>query len=312
VKRNEATEAEAGTPSHASTPTDWPVARDRALALVSTRRPLLIVSDFDGTLAPISSDPLGARIVPLARSAIRRLARIENDHPDRARIVVLSGRSSVDVAGRVRVGGVRYLGNHGLEAGALARRARAEALQVNVDPQLLDFIEPTESLAAAVAESLGRPDWLFVELKGPSVAFHFRQAEDPDAAREALLNAIDAAEREAGGTGMVQFEGRRIVELRPAGAGGKGAAMERLIARDRPGAVLVMGDDVSDAEAFRVVHAARERGDIDDGLTIGVHGASETPRDVVDAADTILASPEDAARVLAAVAAALDRKDASV
>jgi trehalose 6-phosphate phosphatase len=264
----------------------------------------MVVSDFDGTISPINSDPLGAEIVPLARRAVRRLARLAEARPDRLSVVVLSGRASLDVAGRVRVGGVRYLGNHGLEAGSLARRARAEGLAVTIDPALSEFIAPTEVLARRVAARLRDPDWLFVELKGPSVAFHFRQAPDTDAAREAVLAAIDATEREAGGTGMIRFEGRRIVELRPEGAGRKGRAMERLIARDRPGAILVMGDDVSDAEAFRVVGAARRRGELD-GLVLGVHGANETPREVVEAADAILASPRDAGRVLAAVASAV-------
>jgi trehalose-6-phosphatase len=107
---------------------------------------------------------------------------------------------------------------------------------------------------------------------------------------------------------MTRFEGRRIVELRPEGAGGKGMAMERLIARDHPGAVLAMGDDVSDAEAFRVVIAARRRGELD-GLVLGVTGANETPPQVVAAADAILASPRDAGRVLAAVAKAVAASD---
>jgi trehalose-phosphatase len=282
----------------------WRDIRERAVDLVNARPPLLVVTDFDGTISPINPDPMGAVIVPMARRAIRRLAHVAEAHPERLSVVVLSGRGSLDVAGRVRVGGVRYLGNHGIEAGALARRARAEGLAVSIDPALERYSGTTEALARAVAAKLGEPDWLFVELKGPSVAFHFRQAPDTDAAREAVLRAIEASEREAGGTGMIQFEGRRIVELRPAGAGGKGQAMERLIARDHPGAVLVMGDDVSDAEAFRVVVAARERGELD-GLALGVHGANETPAGVVAAADAILATPRDAGRLLAAVAAAV-------
>jgi trehalose 6-phosphate phosphatase len=285
-------------------PLPWPEIRRRAVDLVRARPPLLVVSDFDGTISPINPDPLGAEIVPLARRAIRRLARLAEARPDRLSVVVLSGRASLDVAGRVRVGGVRYLGNHGLETASLPRRARAEGLAVTIDPALSEFSAPTELLARGVADRLGRPDWLFVELKGPSVAFHFRQARDADAAREQVLAAIDATEREAGDTGMIRFEGRKIVELRPAGAGGKGMAMERLIARERPGAVLVMGDDVSDAEAFRVVIAARQRGELE-ALALGVTGANETPPDVVAAADAILASPRDAGRVLAAVASAV-------
>jgi trehalose 6-phosphate phosphatase len=282
-------------------------ARDRALGLVRGRPPLLIVTDFDGTLSPIVLEPMAAVIEPLARSALRRLARVAERQPDRVQVVVLSGRTSLDVAGRVRVGGVRYLGNHGLEAGALRRRGRPEMLAVRADPTLEPFVPTTAALAEAVADRLGRPDWLFVELKGSSVAFHFRQARDVDAAREDVLAAIDAAERdqETDRAAMARLEGRRIVELRPVGAGGKGAAVQRLIERGRPGGVLMLGDDRSDAEGFEVIVDARRRGELD-GLAVAVHGARETPPEVDAAADFVLATTHDAARLLSAVARALD------
>ena len=54
-----------------SSPPGTPIAvRDiRALADRLVERPgrLLVVSDFDGTLSPVNRDPLGARILPLAR-----------------------------------------------------------------------------------------------------------------------------------------------------------------------------------------------------------------------------------------------------
>ncbi|HEV8488620.1 MAG TPA: trehalose-phosphatase [Candidatus Limnocylindrales bacterium] len=277
------------------------------LALAAVRGRLLVVSDFDGTLAAISPDPMGARIEPIARRALRRLARLAGQSPDRLSVVVLSGRTALDVAGRVRVGGVRYLGNHGLEGGDLARSARADRLPVAIEPALAGWVEPATALGDAVAANLGHPDWLFVERKGPSVAFHFRQAADPDAARLAILEAIESAERALGGTGLASLEGRRIVELRPAGAGGKGAAVERLIDSLRPGGVLVLGDDRSDAEAFETIRRARARREID-GLAVAVHAAAETPPEVVASADIELAGPRDAARLLSAVAAALERE----
>lgn len=283
----------------------------RAVALLAARPPLLVVTDFDGTLAPISPDPLGAAIEPAGRQAIRRLARLAERRPHRLVVVVLSGRLALDVAGRVRVGGVRYMGNHGLEGGSLPRRGRAEGLDVRVESALAHYVEPAAAIARAVVERLGRPAWLFVELKGPSVAFHFRQARDQDAAREDILGAIDAAERQLGATGLVQFEGRKIVELRPEGAGGKGHAVARLLERHRPGAAIVLGDDVSDAEAFRTIAAARDRGELE-ALAIGVHAAGETPAEVAAAADLLLAAPRDAGRVLLALARALEREGGGI
>jgi trehalose 6-phosphate phosphatase len=283
-------------------------ARRRALELVAAPPPLLVVTDFDGTLAPIVLQPMGARIEPIARRAIRRLASLAERRPDRLSVVVLSGRLALDVAGRVRAGGVRYLGNHGIEGGSLPRGRRAEQLEVAVEAALQRWTEPARAVAEAVAVRLGRPDWLFVEEKGPTVAFHFRQAPDPDAAEVAVLAAIDEAEARLGGTGLAKVGGRRIVELRPQAAGGKGAAMKRLLDAERPGAVLVLGDDVSDAEAFRVVRAARSAGLVA-GLAVAVHGAAEAPAAVRDAADVELATTRDAARLLSAVAGALEREE---
>jgi trehalose 6-phosphate phosphatase len=265
------------------------------------------VSDFDGTLAPITTDPTASRILPLARVALRRLAGVAERRPDRLAVVVLSGRAALDVAGRVRVGGVRYLGNHGLEGGPLARRGRAERLAVELAPGFDGMTAVTDRLGGAVAERLGRPDWLFVEQKGPSVAFHFRQAHDPDAARDALLAAIDDVETALGRHRLVRLEGRLVVELGPAGAGHKGDAVERLIRAERPAAVVMLGDDRSDAEAFRAIAEARRAGRLRAGLSIGVHGAAETPAQIVERADVILAGPRDAARALSLLAMELGR-----
>ena len=51
--------------------------------LASAPGPLLVVADFDGTLAEGSRDPGATTIVPLARRALRRLARVAAGHPER-------------------------------------------------------------------------------------------------------------------------------------------------------------------------------------------------------------------------------------
>ena len=287
---------------------DWSVVKERLRELVAVPGVLLVVSDFDGTLAPISAEPMATRILPRGRAALRRLARIGEERPDRLAVVVLSGRTAADVAGRVRVGGVRYYGNHGLEGGPLPRRTPPERLAVAVDPAFAPHARAVPGVARAVADRLGRPDWLFVEEKGPSIAFHFRRAPDGDVARAELLAAIDDAETAAGDVGLVRLEGRRVVELRPSGAGHKGAAFARLLTEERPAAALMLGDDRSDAEAFAVIREARERGRITAGLALGVHGAAETPTEIVAAADIVLADPTEAARALGELARLLERE----
>jgi trehalose 6-phosphate phosphatase len=284
------------------------VARARAVALLDAPRPLLVVSDFDGTLSAIHPDPLGARIEPLGKVALRRLARIAALRPDQVRVFVLSGRAALDVASRVRVGGLHYLGNHGLEGGPLPGRVRAEQLAVALDERLLPYVAPARELGKAVFERLGRPDWLFVEEKGPAVAFHFRAAADAVMARRLIEEAVLAVQVAMGPTGLVRMDGRMVLEFRPSEAGGKGRATERLLERERPGAVLALGDDVSDAEAFRAIAAARAAGQVAGSLCVAVHGALETPPAVIEAADIMLPRPHVAARLLSAVGHELQRR----
>jgi trehalose 6-phosphate phosphatase len=268
---------------------------------------LLIVSDFDGTLAEGSRDPAAATIVPLARRALRRLARIERGRPERLVVAILTGRAVADVAARVRVGGIRYLGDHGLQVGTFPRGGPAHRISIAIRAGHEASVEPAAILAERVPLALGSPAWLFVELKGPSVAFHVRQADDRAAARAAVVAAIEAIDRELPAHDLAHYRGRLVVDLRPRSAGGKREALEQLMAELRPGSVIALGDDVSDADAFAALRASRESAGID-GLAVGVVGPHGMPDDVRDAADIVLPTPFEAARMLASLARALERE----
>jgi trehalose-phosphatase len=274
--------------------------------LVARPGRLLVVSDFDGTLAEGSRDPAATRIVPLARVALRRLAALATDHPDRLAVAVLTGRTVADAAARIRVGGILYLGDHGLQTGRFPRRGRAERLTVAIQPGHEAALAPAEQLATRVPEILGRPPWLFVERKGPSVAFHVRQADDRVAARAAVEAAIEAVDRELPGHDLAHYRGRLVIDLRPRAAGGKAEAMERLLADLQPATVIALGDDSSDADAFAVLTAARRSGSID-ALVVAVTGPHGMPDDVRAAGDVVLETPFAAARLLASIARLVER-----
>jgi trehalose-phosphatase len=268
---------------------------------------LLVVSDFDGTLAEGSRDPGAAVILPRARRALRRLARIAATRPGRVAVAILTGRTAADVAARVRVGGIAYLGDHGLQDGTFARGGDPAGLVTTYRDGHDASYAPAASLATRVPEVLGGPSWLFVERKGPSVAFHVRQADDRAAARAAVEAAIATVDRELPPHDLAHYRGRLVVDLRPRSAGGKREAFERLLAELRPAAVVAFGDDVSDADGFAVLRAARDAGTID-AVTVAVTGPHGMPDAVRAAGDVFLDSPSDAARVLAALATTLERE----
>ncbi len=279
---------------------------DAIAALAAGPGRLLVVADFDGTLAEGSRDPGAAVIVPLARRALRRLARIGADDPARVTIVILTGRTAADVAARVRVGGLTYLGDHGLQSGSFPRGGDPARVSTTFRAGHDASLEPAEILATRVPEVLDRPPWLFVERKGPSVAFHVRQAEDRAAARAAVVAAIERVDRELPPHDLGHYRGRLVVDLRPRTAGGKREAFERLLDELRPATVVAFGDDVSDADGFAVLRAAREAGVIR-GLAVAVVGPHGMPDEVGAVADVTLPTPYEAARALAALARAMER-----
>jgi trehalose-phosphatase len=280
----------------------------RAIGRLGTRPGrLLVVCDFDGTLAEGSRDPAAASVVPLARRALRRLARISATRPERATVAILTGRTSADVAARVRVGGITYLGDHGLQSGTFPRGGDPARIATTFRAGHEASLAPAEVLATRVPEVLGRPAWLFVERKGPSVAFHVRQAEDRVAARAAVEAAIAEVDGESPAHDLAHYRGRLVVDLRPRTAGGKREAFEALLADLRPATVVAFGDDSSDADGFAVLRAARAAGALD-GLAVAVTGPHGMPDEVRAAADVLLDTPRDVARALAGLATILARE----
>jgi trehalose 6-phosphate phosphatase len=297
-----------------------PVTAVDRLVEAAGARPILVVVDFDGTVAEIDPHPMGATILPAARRALRRLARLARTAPHRLTVAVLSGRTAADVARRVRVGGLHYLGNHGNERGWLPPRRPAERLEVALLPALVPFAERARRLGTTVAAELARvvgrtaggepvaPEWLYVEDKGPAVAFHYRAAPDPAAALAALETAIARAGADGATSGFRRLDGRLVVEFQPEPTLDKGGAVARLLEEVGPGAAVVLGDDRSDALAFAVVREARGSGRLAAALAVAVEGGREVPPEVRAAADLVVARPRDAARLLARLAAALEAR----
>jgi trehalose-phosphatase len=142
------------------------------------------------------------------------------------------------------------------------------------------------------------------------VAFHVRQAEDVAAARAAVFAAIEVVERREDlvDHGLEHYRGRSVVDLRPRDAGGKREAVERLIARFGPGGILVLGDELSDVDAFEAVAAARvaaERAGAARpfvGVSVAVHGARPAPAELSAVADLHVGSARAVARFIASLA----------
>jgi trehalose-phosphatase len=141
---------------------------------------------------------------------------------------VISGRAGDDVRDRVGVEGIVYVGSHGLELSHDAEHWRQP---------LLDFAS-----SAPWSES-------HTENKGLSLAFHYRDAADEQAAVRALEEIAERARDE----GFVSRFGRKVLEVLPPIGSNKGTAVRHLLEGADIKRALVAGDDTTDIDAFRAV-----------------------------------------------------------
>jgi trehalose 6-phosphate phosphatase len=233
-----------------------------------------VLTDVDGTLAPIVERPEQAEVPAAAVAALRRLAA-------RYRVVAcISGRRAEEARRLVGLDEVSYAGNHGLEFLSPGER----------EPRLDPSAHDAEARTAAFLEATGRPELaaadLRVEDKGPIKALHWRGAADEALAEQ---RAREIAER-AAAAGLAPRWGRKVLELRPPGAG-KDAAVAALLAGDGVRAAVYAGDDRTDLDAFRRLRELRAVGSLETAICVGVASA-EGPAEIVEEADLSVAGSE--------------------
>jgi trehalose 6-phosphate phosphatase len=211
----------------------------------------------DGTLAPIVARPELAAVPEETRTELRRLVSRY------ALVACVSGRTGEEAARLVGVSGAVYVGVHGLELAPEAERWRS-------------------ALRPFASER-----WPWLEDKGLTVAFHWREAQDECDARrtlEAVANRAEAA-------GLEARWGRKVLELRPPVEADKGTAVRTLLAERGLRRALYAGDDTTDLDAFRGL----------DGLEVAVRVAvasAEAPAGLREAADVVVAGPAELLELL--------------
>ena len=224
---------------------------------------------MDGTISPIVQDPATATVRADARRWLQLLAgRLEL-------VAALSGRSVADLVRMVDVPGMVYVGNHGLEWWEDGR--------TTVAPEAEPYLPVVESAVRELSDRLQELPGALVENKGASAAVHYRLSLDPEAARDAILEAIagsPSAQR------LRVADGRMVVNLLPPVRVDKGTAVERLVLLRKLLAVVYLGDDVTDLDAFRAVRSLRESGRAQ-GAAVAVASA-ESPGDLLAEADYVL------------------------
>ena len=250
------------------------------LAAIDARPPrarLVVLSDFDGTLASFDVDPSTPRLSDEIRRTLETLASRHD-----VTVGLVSGRRLDDLQRRTELPAHVYLaGLHGLEIRYQNHDWR--------HPALVESRDVSDRVASAITAAIGDVAGAKLEHKGVSLTVHVR-AVDPARRQHVLHDAIDAARPWLDSGVLKLLEASEAVELLPNIAWTKGDAV-RWIVGDIESRVqqkawcIFFGDDVTDEEAFRAVR---------DGLTVVVGQRPSRAR-------LRLNSPADVAAVLSGV-----------
>lgn len=228
---------------------------------------LLVACDYDGTLAPIVENPAAAAPRVESIVALRLLAELPQTH-----VAVVSGRALRDlraIAGLPEE--VHLVGSHGSEFDQDFSHTLSE-----------EVCELRRRIALSLASIPDEFPGVELEAKPASVAVHYRKA-NPD-----LADGILARVREVVGelSGVHTRHGKCVVEL-AAMHTSKGRALDALRRRVGASAVLFLGDDATDEDAFVTLTGP------DVGVKVGEGASAATHR---------VANTEDVARLLARLA----------
>jgi trehalose-phosphatase len=191
---------------------------------------LLVASDFDGTIAPLVSNPAIAEADRESLVALKALAQMPQTH-----VAIISGRALADLADKTtEVEDIHLVGSHGSEF--------EMGFAAPLPPEAHDLLD---RLRAALQELAARTPGSVVEEKPASFAFHYRNV-DEELARQAVESVVNSL---AQWPGVHVRHGKKVIELSVVETN-KGLALRRVRQRLGASAVLFVGDDVTDEDAF--------------------------------------------------------------
>ncbi|QGK68468.1 trehalose-phosphatase [Allosaccharopolyspora coralli] len=230
--------------------------RRRIVQLARTPR-LLVACDYDGTLAPIVTNPNAATPQQESVHAMRSLASLPA-----TTTAVISGRALRDLATLSRLPSeVHLVGSHGSEFDAgFVHQLEPEATELRTRLQV-----EVQNLVK------DRPG-VTLEPKPASVAVHVRNAE-PDVA-EQVLDAVRTGP--ALWEGVEVTDGKAVVELAVVQTD-KGIALDALRHQVGATAAIFLGDDVTDEKAFARLHGPDIGVKIGPGDTLADYRIADTP-----------------------------------
>ena len=237
------------------------------------RVPFGLITDVDGTISKTAPTPQQAKISPLCRHYLSILSQ------HLALVATISGRPAVEVKNMLKIDGIVYIGNHGLERWAEGHSEFTKDAQ--------DYPEVIKAVVKELTPLLPI-DGVRIEDKGMTATIHYRLCQEPRSAERDILVALHnlpLARR------LHIMQGRMSINLLPPVERNKGTAVLDLIREYNLQSGIYLGDDFTDIDAFTAMHSASHNSDFQ-GFAIGII-SREMPEKLVTEADFTLNGVND-------------------
>jgi trehalose 6-phosphate synthase/phosphatase len=219
---------------------------------------LALLLDYDGTLVPLAPTPEEAAPDHALPPLLASLAARQHTH-----VHLVSGRPRATLEAWFAALPITLWAEHGI----WVRPAGAATWQAALEIPDSHWIERARALMEKFADET--PD-AFVEAKGASIAWHYRLAARAFGAAQAreLRLALSKALADAP---IDIMEGKRVLEVRPRGAG-KALVVQWLLSHEPAPALLVaFGDDRTDEELFAALPPGSVSVHVGAGATMATH-----------------------------------------
>lgn len=219
--------------------------------------PLLLLLDFDGTLAPIAKLPKEAKLPEETKKILLKLSQKPNFY-----LSVISGRELSDIKAKINLPNIIYGGNHGLEGEMFG-----EKFYFPIGKEtLLIFKKIKEQFNKIASQFKG----VFIEDKTLTLSFHYRLVN-----KQSVPKIIPLISKILGPfikKGLIStLKGKMVIDVIPKVNWSKGLfarlIINKISARTKTNpAVIFIGDDSTDETVFRAL-----KNDIT--ISVGKHGS---------------------------------------
>ena len=210
--------------------------RSNVEQIFANRSPIALFLDIDGTLLDVALTPSTVHVPPDLAELLETLStRLSGA------MAIITGRPIAEADDLLQPWKFAAAGVHGGEI-RMSATAAVQALTPTVNPEMYSDLK-------IIAEAM---PGVVLEDKGAGIAMHYRLVPN---LREPLLATLDALIRKYPGQ-FTLCEGRKVVEILPVGFS-KGRALRKLASLPQfvNRIPVMIGDDISDSDAFRAAEA---------------------------------------------------------